>query len=82
MATHSPKIFFIDTGTVAEKDIHLSKEEYDKLPEIAKNVIEASGIPLAMSASFPEEEFSVVTATIDEPQNAAAAPPLVIMYCI
>jgi hypothetical protein len=49
-----------------------SKEEYDKLPEIAKNVIEASGIPLTMSASFPEEEFSVVTATIDESQNAAA----------
>lgn len=63
--------FFLDVGTVVEKDIHLSKELFDKLPELAKNAIKASGIPLAISGSIPERRFSVATATVDESQNAA-----------
>ena len=53
------------------KDIHLSKALFDKLPEVAQNALEASGIPLAVNASVPEKEFSVVTATVDESQNLA-----------
>jgi hypothetical protein len=68
---HPKKI--LETGTVVEKteNIHLSKEVFDKLPEIAKNAIEASGIPRTISASVPEKRFSVATATVDESQDVA-----------
>ena len=56
---------------MVEKDIHLSKELFDKLPELARDAIKASGIPLAISASVPERRFSVATSTVDESQNAA-----------
>jgi len=56
---------------VAKPDIHLSKGLFDKLPEIAKNALEAAGVPLTVDASVPEKEFSVVTATVGESQNLA-----------
>jgi len=69
---HSPTKF-LETDTVVAKptDIHLSKDMFDKLPEIAKNALEASGIPLSINASVPDKEFSVVTATVNESQNLA-----------
>jgi hypothetical protein len=72
MTTHSPENF-LETGTVVEKSegIHLPKELFDKLPEIARNAIEASGIPRMISASVPNQGFSVATATVDESQNLA-----------
>ena len=55
-----------------KENIHLSKELFDKLPEIAKKAIEASGIPRTISASVSEKKFSVVAATVDESQNVLA----------
>ena len=52
-------------------DIHLSKELFDKLPEIARKAIEASGIPRSITGSVPGKDFSVATATVDESQNVA-----------
>ena len=55
-----------------EEKIHLSKDLFDELPELAKNALEASGIPRVTSASVSEKKKnSVATATVDAAQNTA-----------
>jgi len=58
---------------VPVKEIHLSKDEFDKLPDLAQNAIKASGIPLKVTASVAGETrtFSVRSATVDKEKNLA-----------
>ena len=54
--------------------LHLTKAEFDKLPDIAKEAITTSGIPLSITAVVGEESrtFSVKTVDVDkESQNLA-----------
>ena len=53
------------------ENIHLSKEVFDKLPGVAKNAITASGIPLSLTDSVSNKQFSVATASVDESQDVA-----------
>ena len=59
-----------------ETDIHLSIDEFNNLPELAKDAITASGIPLSVSASVKEEaqarKFSVLTANVGKDQSLAS----------
>ena len=64
------------TETQTATEIHLSKDEFDDLPDLAKNAITASGIPLSVTATVPAgteaRKFSVLTATVDKDQSLAA----------
>jgi len=59
-----------DTVIVTE-NIHLSKEEFDRLPGVAKEAITASAIPLSLTDSVSAKKFSVATASVDASQNLA-----------
>jgi hypothetical protein len=57
-----------------DAEIHLSKDDFDKLPDLAKDAITASGIPLSVTASVDDKmrKFAVRTATVDKPQDLAS----------
>ena len=66
----------LPTETQAATEIHLSKDEFDNLPELAQNAITASGIPLSVTASVSAgtqtRKFLVLTATVDKDQSLAS----------
>ena len=71
----TPKIRYPETmssfaeNQKAATDTHLTKEEFDRLPEIAKNAITASGIPLSITATVEDgsrRTSSVQTVDVDK----------------
>ena len=62
------------TEKQSETSIHLTKDKFDHLPDIAKEAITTSGIPLSITADVGDKSrtFSVQTVNVDrEAQNLA-----------
>jgi len=56
--------------TETHSPIHLSKDEFNKLPELAQKAIISSSIPLTDRGSLGKgRTFSVATGTLDAPPH-------------